>query len=242
MKLFARRPRHTKKLRRLPAYHVAETLLSMPVASAQHTNVVTIRDFISECERKSLLVYMSQCELPAYTNNAAEDIGESGYPIHTTTYLQTFNTFEIELHWLYLRIRNLARDISIQQGWGFDVGECSSFNVRVAEYHEMYKQGGLRDPKHYDCGSLITIDIMMQEADEGAVFQTLECIDGKEELRQHAFQNGDALVFVSHKYHCVSPLTAGVRKVLVVEFWNGKKRCCGHRCDVPFEICSFVDA
>ena len=32
---------------------------------------------------------------------------------------------------------------------------------------------------------------------------------------------GDALVFLSHKYHCVSELTRGTRHVMVCELWQG---------------------
>ena len=50
---------------------------------------------------------------------------------------------------------------------------------------------------------------------------------------------GDAAVFVSHKYHCVAPVTRGVRRVLVVEFWHGDERHCGHRCDTRRGPCAF---
>lgn len=243
MKLFAKRVRRTKRLRRpiLLPYYTPMALLPMSIEIAQLTEVVSAPNFLSDCERLNLLNYMKHCGLPAYTSNVTEDISESGYPIHTTTYLQTNNIFEAELGWLYLRIRKLAKDVNASQWWGFNIGDSCSFNVRVAEYHEMYKGESLRNNKHYDCGSLITVDIMLHEANEGAQLQTLELIDGEEKLKQHPFRNGDALVFVSHKYHCVSPLIEGIRRVLVVEFWNGKKRCCGHRCDIPFEVCTFVD-
>lgn len=245
MKSFVKRKRHAKRLRRkviLLAHPVVETLVTMPTELAQKTTVFRIQNFLNDCERSAVLSYMDQSRLPAYTSNASEDIGDSGYPIHTTTYLQTKDIFETELQWLFERVRNVVHDVNISQGWGFGIGESCAFNVRVAEYHEMFKGGSLRDNKHYDCGSLITVDIMLQEANQGADFQTLENMNGEESLKRHSFRNGDALVFVSHKYHCVSKLKAGVRKVLVVEFWSGKKRDCGHRCDVPFESCTFIDS
>lgn len=52
----------------------------------------------------------------------------------------------------------------------------------------------------------------------GGNFQTLEA-DGH--LKPHQFELGDALVFVSHKYHCVAPVTAGRRRVLVTELFSG---------------------
>ena len=50
------------------------------------------------------------------------------------------------------------------------------------------------------------------------MLQTLEA-DGA--LLPHAWEQGDALVFLSHKYHCVSELTGGTRQVMVCEFWEG---------------------
>eukprot|EP00435_Cladocopium_sp_Y103_P010807 s1476_g2.t2 len=105
-------------------------------------------------------------------------------------------------------------------------GRSSLPAVRVAEFHEMHPGGGLRDPNHYDVGSLITVDVMLEEAEAGGRFQTLEP-SGR--LLSHRFKAGDALVFQGHKYHCVSPVKKGRRRVLVVELWRGRERCCGHR-------------
>ena len=43
--------------------------------------------------------------------------------------------------------------------------------------------------------------------------------------------SGDAIVFCSHRHHSVRPVTRGTRRVLVVEFWEGEERACGHRCE-----------
>jgi hypothetical protein len=122
----------------------------------------------------------------------------------------------------------------------------------VAEYHEMRVGGSLPNIEHYDIGSIITVDIMLQIAEDGALFQTLETPDynisasetdvtSGANMKTHEFTEGDALVFVSHKYHSVTPLRRGSRKVLVVEYWHGRQRRCGHRCDRPFGICTFRD-
>lgn len=47
-----------------------------------------------------------------------------------------------------------------------------------------------------------------------------------------------ALVFVSHKFHCVTPVTAGRRHVLVMELWEGEERECAHRCERHTGPCS----
>lgn len=52
---------------------------------------------------------------------------------------------------------------------------------------------------HYDQGSVLTVDIMLADTAgfEGGRLSTLEA-DG--ECKHHTFEQGDALVFVSHKY------------------------------------------
>jgi hypothetical protein len=41
----------------------------------------------------------------------------------------------------------------------------------------------------------------------------------------------------SHKYHCVQPVSAGERQVLVAEIWAGEERCCAHRCEQHLGVC-----
>ena len=70
-------------------------------------------------------------------------------------------------------------------------------------------------------GSVITLDIMLTSSDEyeGGQLSTLEWMSDNDcdELQYATFEQGDALLFVSHKYHCVSPVTKGLRQVLVSE-------------------------
>ena len=64
--------------------------------------------------------------------------------------------------------------------------------------------------------------------------------DAEGECSATAFTNqGDAVVFVSHKQHNVEPVTNGVRHVLVVELWEGAERGCGHRCEMATGACSY---
>ena len=49
-------------------------------------------------------------------------------------------------------------------------------------------------------------------------------------LATHPLRAGDAALFVSHKYHNVTPVTKGKRQVLVAEVWQGAERECAHRC------------
>lgn len=63
---------------------------------------------------------------------------------------------------------------------------------------------------------------------KGGCFQTLE-IDGTVK-RYEEFNQGDALIFLSHKKHSVDLIRTGRRKVLVAEFWEGEAKTCAHRC------------
>ena len=73
---------------------------------------------------------------------------------------------------------------------------------------------------------MYTVDVML--AQPGDDFDGGEFVGGDEP----AFVNaGDAIVFCSHKHHSVLPVTRGTRRVLVVEFWEGEERACGHRCE-----------
>ena len=104
----------------------------------------------------------------------------------------------------------------------------------------MLPGGGLVQLDHFDVGSLVTVDVMLEEGGKGGDFQTVE-VGGKSGLhiQEYDFRVGDALVFVSHKLHRVSRLVEGRRRVLVVEVWGGEERFCGHRCDVREGVCRF---
>lgn len=141
---------------------------------------------------------------------------------------------------------------------GQDAGAV--LRLRCCEYHRMMEGGHLGDIHHHDEGSVITLDIMLTPSDsyEGGQLSTLERLElvgsdsradaagvGKnrqasEGLLQHQFELGDALLFVSHKYHCVAPVTKGTRQVLVAEYWWGEQRECGHRCDQHWGECKFT--
>jgi hypothetical protein len=107
---------------------------------------------------------------------------------------------------------------------------------RCVEYHRVEPGGSLPFIHHHDAGSFITIDVMLSSTDEfeGGQFQTLES-DGT--MRSYPFELGDALIFVSHKPHCVQPVRAGRRTVLVMEVWEGVERTCAHRCELHWKHC-----
>ena len=62
-------------------------------------------------------------------------------------------------------------------GWGLDMRNIS---VRVAEFHNYRKGGALPELDHYDKGSLVTVDIMLDKPQSGGRFQTLENEHGQD--------------------------------------------------------------
>ena len=63
--------------------------------------------------------------------------------------------------------------------------------ARCVELHSCGVGSSLDDPMHFDSGSIVTLDVMLDEADAGGVFETLEADGG---LKPHVFERGDAIV------------------------------------------------
>ena len=97
-------------------------------------------------------------------------------------------------------------------------GGMSSLSIRVIEYWDYSIGSGLIDPLHYDVDSVITIVVLLYDEYEGGVFRTNEVDDVQLE---HSMVAGDAICFISHKYHNITPVTQGHRKSLVMELWQG---------------------
>lgn len=137
--------------------------------------------------------------------------------------------------------------------------ELESLSVRCVELHVYAPGGGLGDPKHFDGGSVVTVDLMLDDDFIGGKFQThekneqrhphdgtmsTEAVaghgggDATSTIKQYEFNKGDAIIFPSLKYHQVGEITQGCRKVLVLEFWNGVERHCDHRCHTPQGVCT----
>jgi len=112
-------------------------------------------------------------------------------------------------------------------------------NLRCVEMHTVTKGGSLPDPTHYDKGSLYTIDVLLSSDFDGGDFVTLEKDGG---FSKPKFDSpGTAVLFVSHKYHCVRPVIGGERNVLVIEIWSGDNRVCGHRCETRHGVCDAMN-
>jgi predicted 2-oxoglutarate/Fe(II)-dependent dioxygenase YbiX len=154
-----------------------------------------------------------------------------------TSYLNTAGTFKREAPALREKLLEAVRSTDAIHWQILDRAEPGSLNPRCVEYHRVAPGGSLPQVDHHDAGSFITLDVMLSDSSdfEGGSFRTLEA-DG--EMKQYDFEAGDALLFVSHKPHCVFPVTAGDRRVLVMEVWEGAERECGHRCAWHFGQCN----
>ena len=122
--------------------------------------------------------------------------------------------------------------------WGGVLEGREQISLRSAEYHTVLASP-VAMPVHNDYGSLVTMDFMLSDTSEfeGGLFQTAES-DGT--LLTHDFERGDALLFLSHKFHAVTALEKGRRNIMVCELWEGVPRRCPQRCDQPWMPCYCV--
>ncbi|KNC83571.1 hypothetical protein SARC_04176 [Sphaeroforma arctica JP610] len=115
-----------------------------------------------------------------------------------------------------------------QSGSGYII--TLRLGAQSTEYHKMEMHGALPDPRHYDLDSLVTIDMMLAAPGKDYEGGHLQTEEADRSIVRPGFERGDAVVFVSHKPHHVTPVTGGVRNVLVVEIWKGRDCQCAHRC------------
>lgn len=203
-----------------------------PLAASRATSVRRYANFLSDDEIEA--IHAAADSVRGLTGEVSRSNGLEEGSWRTVFFNHRLATLLPDLH---ARLVAAARDADESSGWGVLDAQRVQLAMRCAEYHVVTTAGGLPNEKHYDAGSLITMDLMLSEADafEGGVFQTLEP-DGT--MRRHAFGRGDLLVFLAHKYHCVTPVTRGTRNVFVCELWEGLERRCPRRCDVPFGPCA----
>ena len=88
-------------------------------------------------------------------------------------YLQSDNALERHLPALAAKLRDAAARVDRDAGWNL-LAPSGGWNLRCAEYHRMGEGGGLSDPRHYDLGSLLTLDVLLEPPVAGGVFCTTE--------------------------------------------------------------------
>jgi hypothetical protein len=101
-------------------------------------------------------------------------------------------------------------------------GGVSNLSIRVIEHWKYSIGGGLIDPLHYDVDSILTIVVLLSNATDfdGGIFRTFESDNITHQ--EYQMEQGDALCFVSHKFHNIVPITRGIRRSLVMELWQGE--------------------
>jgi hypothetical protein len=247
----------------MPEWADAALALLPSVPAAQRTHVVRRRQLLSSSE-------VDQLEEVANTlvpscgravrdrQDMLQSSGGSGP--WETTYLSTGGQCyrEPKVAMILKRLLREARAVDAEEGWNLLGNPDSAASPpcpvrwRNVEYHVVRPGGSLSDPKHFDPGSLVTVDVMLADTGdfEGGRFSTLEVVAGchpdtttpsgvVEEHKVHEFERGDAVFFVSHKRHTVSPVVKGERRVLVAELWHGPQRECAHRCMHRVGDCDF---
>ena len=154
-------------------------------------------------------------------------------PGWTTTYLNAGGLFRAAAPKLHSRLASLRHEVDLKPFELANPGEAHELlhglEARCIELHEGRAGGSLNDPRHFDNGSVVTVDVMLNDGFSGGALTTLEA-DGSTQV--HAFAAGDALVFPSYKYHSVGRITGGVRRTLVIEYWRGDESRCNHRSEV----------
>lgn len=89
--------------------------------------------------------------------------------------------------------------------------------VRTVELHHYGPGGGLTTPGHRDCGSELTMSVLLSDSELvlGGDFVTYD----KGVPIAHQMNRGDAILFNSMSLHNIATITSGIRKSLVVELW-----------------------
>ena len=194
-------------------------LVAMDVARA--SRVVRVRNFIDDAEIDALVAAARACE----ADKGAVERSARGAGGWTTVYMN--DRLEAELPELRARLLKAAKTADARE-WGGVLENRSALELRCAEFHTVVAPGNLAYEEHYDQGSLVTADIMLSDdgAFGGGALSTLEIDDV---LLEHTFEKGDLLLFLSHKLHCVSPVSSGLRNVFVAEIWEGAPGTCNCR-------------
>lgn len=95
-----------------------------------------------------------------------------------TTYVSANGLFAGREPVLLERLSQLPWQLDVGHLAGGDSGAldelCHGLSVRCAEFHVGTPGGALRDPKHFDEGSLVTVDILLADNFEGGNLTTLE--------------------------------------------------------------------
>ncbi|GMI35403.1 hypothetical protein TeGR_g15207 [Tetraparma gracilis] len=239
-------PRERLAIARLPS-----------LAAAQRTPVLRIPGFLSAPECDALL---SLSQTPPVSSEAGSFSRDAFGVRHASTlleapwrtaYLHSSPSFCTKhLPPLLARVRAAVAERCYARGSPLlaalpgGAPALAGLGARTVEVHESVGGGGLVDERHFDGGSIFTVDILLTSDFTGGRFATLEIDeDGKEELVEQEFNKGDLIIFLSHKYHTVKKVTGGRRATFVMELWEtDEQRTCPHRCCQRYGECTYSKA
>jgi hypothetical protein len=206
---------------------VSQLPLSMDVKTAQLTAAVRLEQIITPDEAKQIHAIAGRTPEGGrdWTSQSAVKLGceirSQQSKLWEVLFLHSHGAIMSQMPAFIDRVVERVVALDRSQHWGFQLA-TGNFSLRACEYHsQVAPSEALADIHHYDQDSLVTVDIMLSDPAvefSGASIQTLRA-DG--EMESHSVQQYDALCFVSHKYHSVTPLRAGRRVVCVLEFWRG---------------------
>lgn len=205
--------------------------LSMDVKRAQQTEAVLLPNIVTPQEASQLHALAGRIPsggrvwsgggTPVVEAKLGCEIRSHHSKLWEVLFLQSYGAIHSTMPEFLQKITEEVISLDGSYEWGFNLKE-GNFNLRVCEYHcQVAPSEALADIYHYDQDSLVTVDIMLSDPSNdfsGAEIQTLEQ-DGS--LLTHNVEQYDALCFLSHKYHSVTPLRKGRRVVCVLEFWRG---------------------
>lgn len=100
--------------------------------------------------------------------------------------------------------------------------EESLKRVRTIELHHYAAGGNLITPGHRDCGSELTISVLL--SDPVVEYTGGDFVTYHEGVPiAHTMEKGDAILFPSEDLHNIASVTSGVRMSLVVELYPSKR-------------------
>ena len=199
------------------------SMLRLPDAAVEGTEVVHIPSFLSESEilqvfdaatRLSgiaLPVVRNADKLASYPDDASSRYGAN----HVAINLHRAGHFAATCPALSRRILDAMRSQPSMY-----ISPQIELGVRCIEFHSYLAGDGLSTKGHRDMGSILTMTILLSPEQDvkGGTFLTCDR-SGRGEHVQHRMVRGDACLFHSEKMHNVAPVTAGVRHSLVIELW-----------------------
>ena len=204
---------------RNPEESVSCSLLGLPTPEeAQASKVQIKKSFLTQEEIQRLVSFAEQMQTENKVGIDSKDgkgtmSASFQSTVWKTSYLHTDGLLEKELPDIQAKIFNGLLSVYREHFHTLDSDKSDpQVNLRTIEYHTYQPGGNLKEYLHYDAGSCITIDIMLEDEFEGGELSFPELDGSKTIVTNKQFQKGDAALFMSHKYHNVHPITTGQRK------------------------------